>query len=177
MPRGPVWLNHKGRAPKGADSLRMEGGAQQRWWSCSKSGRKEFVDEYGWAWTLHRIQVTRIKVSECWVSEESTSLPEQGGTSSAPSETRRSPPSPSSPSRDQEGTASKKRRTTTQGHNPTKAVGGAAGNTICVHNVVAAAATVGLLGKEGLVIRRTLVVFVYYAALAGLLGYAIVWLF
>jgi lactate permease len=46
-----------------------------------------------------------------------------------------------------------------------------------VHNVVAAAATVGLLGKEGLVIRRTLVVFVYYAALAGLLGYAIVWLF
>jgi lactate permease len=58
-----------------------------------------------------------------------------------------------------------------------QAVGGAAGNTICVHNVVAAAATVGLLGKEGLVIRRTLVVFVYYAALAGLLGYAIVWLF
>ncbi len=58
-----------------------------------------------------------------------------------------------------------------------QAVGGAAGNTICVHNVVAAAATVGLLGREGLVIRRTLVVFVYYAALAGLLGYAIVWLF
>ncbi|MCB1205814.1 MAG: L-lactate permease [Verrucomicrobiae bacterium] len=56
-----------------------------------------------------------------------------------------------------------------------QAVGGAAGNTICVHNVVAAAATVGLLGREGLVIRRTLVVFVYYAALAGLLGLAIVW--
>lgn len=55
-----------------------------------------------------------------------------------------------------------------------QAVGGAAGNTICVHNVVAAAATVGLLGREGLVIRRTLVVFVYYVVLAGLLGYLIV---
>lgn len=55
-----------------------------------------------------------------------------------------------------------------------QAVGGAAGNTICVHNVVAAAATVGLLGREGLVIRHTLVVFAYYAILAGLLGWIIV---
>ena len=56
-----------------------------------------------------------------------------------------------------------------------QAVGGAAGNVICVHNVVAAAATVGLLGREGLVIRKTLVVFVFYALFAGSLGYAIVW--
>ena len=56
-----------------------------------------------------------------------------------------------------------------------QAVGGAAGNTICVHNVVAASAVVGLVGKEGLVIRKTLIVFVYYALLAGALGYAIVW--
>ncbi|MBL9156985.1 MAG: L-lactate permease [Verrucomicrobiales bacterium] len=54
-----------------------------------------------------------------------------------------------------------------------QAVGGAAGNTICVHNVVAAAATVGLLGREGLVIRRTLIVFVYYAAIAGLMGWIV----
>lgn len=56
-----------------------------------------------------------------------------------------------------------------------QAVGGAAGNTICVHNVVAASAVVGLVGKEGTVIRRTLVVFTYYALLTGALGYAIVW--
>ena len=56
-----------------------------------------------------------------------------------------------------------------------QAVGGAAGNTICVHNVVAASAVVGLVGREGLVIRRTLLVFVYYATIAGTLGYAIVW--
>lgn len=56
-----------------------------------------------------------------------------------------------------------------------QAVGGAAGNVICVHNVVAASAVVGLLGKEGLVIRKTLAVFVYYALLAGSMGYAIVW--
>jgi lactate permease len=51
-----------------------------------------------------------------------------------------------------------------------QAVGGAAGNTICVHNVVAALAVAGLVGREGLVIRRTILVFVYYAGAAGLLG-------
>jgi lactate permease len=56
-----------------------------------------------------------------------------------------------------------------------QAVGGAAGNTICVHNVVAASAVVGLVGKEGVVIRKTLIVFIYYALLPGALGYAIVW--
>jgi lactate permease len=56
-----------------------------------------------------------------------------------------------------------------------QAVGGAAGNTICVHNVVAASAVVGLVGKEGVIIRKTLVVFTYYALLPGALGYAIVW--
>ena len=56
-----------------------------------------------------------------------------------------------------------------------QAVGGAAGNMICVHNVVAASAVVGLMGREGSVIRLTLGAFLYYALLAGLLGYAIVW--
>jgi lactate permease len=56
-----------------------------------------------------------------------------------------------------------------------QAVGGAAGNVICVHNVVAASAVVGLVGKEGLVIRKTLIPFFYYALLAGSLGYSIVW--
>jgi lactate permease len=56
-----------------------------------------------------------------------------------------------------------------------QAVGGAAGNIICVHNVVAAAAVVGLVGREGAVIRLTLLPFVYYAAFSGALGYAIVW--
>lgn len=51
-----------------------------------------------------------------------------------------------------------------------QAVGGAAGNMICVHNVVAASAVVGLIGKEGAVIRRTLLPFVYYAGLAGIIG-------
>jgi lactate permease len=56
-----------------------------------------------------------------------------------------------------------------------QAIGGAAGNTICVHNVVAASAVVGLIGKEGAVIRKTLWVFLYYALIPGCLGYAIVW--
>jgi lactate permease len=55
-----------------------------------------------------------------------------------------------------------------------QAVGGAAGNMICVHNVVAASAVVGLLGREGVVIRMTLLPFVYYALLPGAIGYVIV---
>jgi lactate permease len=55
-----------------------------------------------------------------------------------------------------------------------QAVGGAAGNMICVHNVVAASAVVGLLGREGAVIRLTAVPFFYYALFPGALGYLIV---
>ncbi len=55
-----------------------------------------------------------------------------------------------------------------------QAVGGASGNIICVHNVVAASAVVGLVGREGLVIRKTLPAFVYYALVPGCLGYAII---
>ncbi len=51
-----------------------------------------------------------------------------------------------------------------------QALGGAAGNMITVHNVVAASATVGLVGREGLLIRRTIYPMLYYVAAAGLLG-------
>lgn len=56
-----------------------------------------------------------------------------------------------------------------------QAVGGAAGNMICVHNVVAACAVVGLLGREGLVLRRTIIPFFAYALLAGLIGMFVAW--
>jgi lactate permease len=55
-----------------------------------------------------------------------------------------------------------------------QAVGGASGNIICVHNVVAASAVAGLVGKEGAVIRKTLIPFVYYALITGSIGYGIV---
>ena len=55
-----------------------------------------------------------------------------------------------------------------------QAVGGAAGNIICVHNVVAASAVAGLIGKEGAVIRKTLLPFFYYALFTGSIGYGIV---
>jgi lactate permease len=51
-----------------------------------------------------------------------------------------------------------------------QAVGGAAGNMICVHNVVAASATVGLVGKEGVLIRKTILPMTYYVVVAGLIG-------
>lgn len=57
----------------------------------------------------------------------------------------------------------------------TQAVGGAAGNMITVHNVVAAAAVVGLAGMEGNMIRKTIIPMTYYVTLAGSLAF--VWNF
>lgn len=51
-----------------------------------------------------------------------------------------------------------------------QAVGAAAGNMIAIHNVVAASATVGLLGKEGLTLRKTILPTVYYLLVIGTLG-------
>lgn len=50
-----------------------------------------------------------------------------------------------------------------------QAVGAAAGNMIAIHNVVAASATVGLLGREGAVLRMTIIPTLYYLIMAGLL--------
>ncbi|MFC4436501.1 MULTISPECIES: L-lactate permease [Natrialbaceae] len=52
----------------------------------------------------------------------------------------------------------------------TQAVGGAVGNLVAIHNVVAALATVGLVGQEGRVIRLNLIPLLYYAVLVGLLA-------
>jgi lactate permease len=49
-------------------------------------------------------------------------------------------------------------------------VGGALGNMICVHNVIAACATVGLVGVEGLLIKRNLIPMSITAIIAGLVG-------
>ncbi len=51
-----------------------------------------------------------------------------------------------------------------------QAVGAAAGNMIAIHNVVAASATVGLLGQEGNVLRKTIIPTLYYVLLVGTLG-------
>ena len=50
-----------------------------------------------------------------------------------------------------------------------QSVGAAAGNMIAIHNVVAASATVGLLGREGATLRITILPTIYYLSLAGLL--------
>jgi lactate permease len=56
-----------------------------------------------------------------------------------------------------------------------QAVGGAAGNTICVHNVVTASAVAGMSGREGSIIRTTAPLFVWYVTVTGIVGLAIVW--
>ncbi|CAM3789986.1 L-lactate permease [Alkalicoccus chagannorensis] len=56
-----------------------------------------------------------------------------------------------------------------------QAIGGAAGNMICVHNVVAASAAGGVTGREGTLIRRMLIPTAYYVLFAGAL--ASVWFY
>ncbi|MBN3492423.1 L-lactate permease [Vibrio neptunius] len=51
-----------------------------------------------------------------------------------------------------------------------QAVGAASGNMIAIHNVVAASATVGLLGREGATLRKTIIPTFYYLVMTGLIG-------
>lgn len=51
-----------------------------------------------------------------------------------------------------------------------QAVGGAMGNMICIHNIVAASATVGLIGMEGMILRRTFPPLLAYGATVGIAG-------
>ena len=50
-----------------------------------------------------------------------------------------------------------------------QSVGAAAGNMVAIHNVVAASATVGLLGREGDTLRITIIPTLYYLFLSGII--------
>ena len=52
----------------------------------------------------------------------------------------------------------------------TQAIGAAAGNMVAIHNVVAASATVGLLGQEGATLRKTVLPTAYYVFATGLIA-------
>lgn len=57
-----------------------------------------------------------------------------------------------------------------------QAVGAAAGNMIAIHNVVAASATVGLLGQEGATLRKTILPTLHYLFVVGTLGLVAIYL-
>ena len=54
-------------------------------------------------------------------------------------------------------------------------IGGAMGNMICVHNVIAACATVGLVGVEGLLIKRNLIPMAIVGGVVGVIGLILVY--
>ncbi|MHC6530142.1 L-lactate permease [Vibrio proteolyticus] len=56
-----------------------------------------------------------------------------------------------------------------------QAVGAAAGNMIAIHNVVAASATVGLLGREGATLRKTIIPTFYYLLVTGVIGLIVIY--
>ncbi len=58
-----------------------------------------------------------------------------------------------------------------------QAIGAAAGNMVAIHNVVAASATVGLLGQEGRTLQLTIIPTIYYVTAAGILGLLAIYVF
>lgn len=54
-----------------------------------------------------------------------------------------------------------------------QAIGSAAGNMVCIHNVVAVLTTVGLIGKEGLLIRKNMPICIIYSLLCGMVAWVI----
>lgn len=56
-----------------------------------------------------------------------------------------------------------------------QAVGAAAGNMIAIHNVVAASATVGLLGQEGATLRKTILPTIYYVLCTGIIAMVVLY--
>ncbi len=51
-----------------------------------------------------------------------------------------------------------------------QATGGAMGNMVCIHNIVAVCAVVGLSGREGIILRRTVWPFLVYGLVVGLMA-------
>ena len=51
-----------------------------------------------------------------------------------------------------------------------QAVGGAMGNMVCIHNIVAVCAVVGLSGREGIILRRTVWPFLVYGLVVGVVA-------
>lgn len=53
----------------------------------------------------------------------------------------------------------------------TQLIGAAAGNMICVHNIVSVSSVVGLTGQEGNILRKTVLPALLYGLLVGIVGF------
>lgn len=56
-------------------------------------------------------------------------------------------------------------------------VGGAMGNMICIHNIVSACAVLGLIGREGQILRKTWIPFVLYGLFTGIMVFILMGVF
>lgn len=55
-----------------------------------------------------------------------------------------------------------------------QAVGGAMGNMICIHNIVAVCTVVGLLNREGDILKKTFWPFLLYGVVVGIIAYILI---
>lgn len=55
-----------------------------------------------------------------------------------------------------------------------QAAGGAMGNMVCIHNIVAASTVVGLVNREGDILKRTFWPFLLYGVVVGIIAYILI---
>ena len=55
-----------------------------------------------------------------------------------------------------------------------QAAGGAMGNMVCIHNIVAACTVVGLVNREGDILKRTFWPFLLYGVVVGIIAYILI---
>ena len=55
-----------------------------------------------------------------------------------------------------------------------QAAGGAMGNMVCIHNIVAASTVVGLVNREGDILKRTFWPFLLYGVVVGIMAYILI---
>jgi lactate permease len=53
-------------------------------------------------------------------------------------------------------------------------VGGAMGNMICVHNIVAACAVTGMANREGEIMKKTFIPFILYGIIVGIIAFILI---
>lgn len=54
-----------------------------------------------------------------------------------------------------------------------QSTGGAMGNMVCIHNIVAACTVVGLVDREGEILKKTVIPFILYGLVVGLVAFAL----
>ena len=55
-----------------------------------------------------------------------------------------------------------------------QSAGGSMGNMICIHNIIAACTVVGLVDREGEILKKTVIPFILYGLVVGIVCFSLI---